>query len=142
MNGEASGGSTSGQRAGQPAQPRSDLYKQLINNDMVKELDDIEAISQQIFQHAEVLHNSWKNNGMTGSGPSFKLSAAQQVAPSIEQHPNPLSLNLRERGGTVSSPGSGNSAVSPGPQSNGGSGLKQPSHYTRQAGYSLSLIHI
>ena len=40
-----------------------DLYKQLIdNNDLVRELDDIEAISQQISQHAEVLYQSWKNN--------------------------------------------------------------------------------
>ena len=101
-NGEASGGSTSGSRAGQTTQPRSDIYKQLINNDMVKELDDIEAISQQIFQHAEVLHNSWKHNGMS-QGPQFKLSAAQQVSPSVEQHSvNPLSLNLRERGGFLS----------------------------------------
>ena len=42
-----------------------DIYKQLIDNDMVKELDDIEAISQQISQHAEVLYNSWKNNSMS-----------------------------------------------------------------------------
>ena len=131
-NGEASGGSTSGSRAGQTTQPRSDIYKQLINNDMVKELDDIEAISQQIFQHAEVLHNSWKHNGMS-QGPQFKLSAAQQVSPSVEQHSvNPLSLNLRERGGFLS-------PATPPPssaQSNGYSSLKQPSHYTRQAGYS------
>ena len=39
--------------------PSPDIYKQLIDNDMVKELDDIEAISQQISQHAEVLYNSW-----------------------------------------------------------------------------------
>ena len=46
-----------------------DLYKQLIDsNDMVKELDDIEAISQQISQHAEVLYNSWKSNGLGGNG--------------------------------------------------------------------------
>ena len=38
-----------------------DLYQQLIDsNDLVKELDDIEAISQQISQHAEVLYQSWK----------------------------------------------------------------------------------
>jgi serine/threonine-protein phosphatase 2A regulatory subunit B'' len=40
-----------------------DLYRQLIDsNDLVKELDDIEAISQQISQHAEVLYQSWKSN--------------------------------------------------------------------------------
>ena len=86
-NGHSSGGTTRGQ-------PSSDIYKQLINNDMVKELDDIEAISQQIFQHAEVLHNSWKNNGVS-QGPQFKLSTAQQQvsSPGLDH-----SLNLRERG--------------------------------------------
>ena len=39
-----------------PAEQGSgDIYKQLINNDMVKELDDIEAISQQISQLLIVL---------------------------------------------------------------------------------------
>ena len=78
-----------------------DIYKQLINNDMVKELDDIEAISQQISQHAEVLYNSWKNNGMSQS-PQFKLSSAQSVSPSLEESNNPLTRDLRERGGTSS----------------------------------------
>lgn len=42
---------------------RGDLYQQLIdNNDLVRELDDIEAISQQISQHAEVLYQNWKQN--------------------------------------------------------------------------------
>ena len=61
-----------------------DLYKQLIdNNDLVRELDDIEAISQQISQHAEVLYQSWKNNqqgdsgggGGGGSGPPAPVAA-------------------------------------------------------------------
>ena len=40
----------------------SDLYQQLIDsNDLVKELDDIEAISQQISQHAEVLYQNWRD---------------------------------------------------------------------------------
>ena len=63
-----------------------DIYKQLIDNDMVKELDDIEAISQQISQHAEVLYNSWKNNnnnnvggvaeaGGGGGGSQYKLGS-------------------------------------------------------------------
>ena len=40
-----------------------DLYQQLIeNNDLVRELDDIEAISQQISQHAEVLYQNWKQH--------------------------------------------------------------------------------
>ena len=136
-NGHSSSGSGAGITRGQ-TQPSSDIYKQLINNDMVKELDDIEAISQQIFQHAEVLHNSWKNNGMTQPRPGqFKLSTSQQ-GPSLDHSvsspsPSPLSLSLhnRERGGGGFL------------QSNGGSGgsgntgsLKQPSHYTRQAGYS------
>jgi len=83
----------------------------LINNDMVKELDDIEAISQQISQHAEVLYNSWKTAGMTQGPSQFKLStAAGAASPDISE----ASSSLRERGGS----------------------LKQPSHYTRQAGYS------
>ena len=36
-------------------------------------MDDIEAISQQISQHAEVLYQSWKNNGMTQGPGKFKL---------------------------------------------------------------------
>ncbi len=141
-NGHSSSGSGAGITRGQ-TQPSSDIYKQLINNDMVKELDDIEAISQQIFQHAEVLHNSWKNNGMTQPRPGqFKLSTAQQ-GPSLDHSvsspspsPSPLSLSLhnRERGGggfLQSNGGSGGS----GSVGNTGS-LKQPSHYTRQAGYS------
>ena len=56
-----------------------DLYKQLRdNNDMVKELDDIEAISQQISQHAEVLYNSWKSNGLSHSGGGSPGSGPQQ----------------------------------------------------------------
>ena len=136
-NGHSSAGSGSG-----AAQPTSDLYKQLINNDMVKELDDIEAISQQIFQHAEVLHNSWKNNGMS-QGPQFKLGAAGRGAGPGPAQPGPVSpggaglgspLSLaaapqrsaeRERGGQQQQQ-----------QQTNGSSLKQPSHYTRQAGYS------
>ena len=51
-NGLSSSGSGEVNRG--QTQQSGDIYKQLINNDMVKELDDIEAISQQIFQHAEV----------------------------------------------------------------------------------------
>jgi hypothetical protein len=52
----------------------ADLYQQLIeSSDLVKELDDIEAISQQISQHAEVLYQTWKNNGMT-NGPGIDFS--------------------------------------------------------------------
>ena len=87
-------------------QGSGDIYKQLINNDMVKELDDIEAISQQISQHAEVLYNSWKTAGMTQGPSQFKLSSTAGAT-------SPDS-NTIERGGS----------------------LKQPSHYTRQAGYS------
>ena len=40
-----------------------DIYRQLIDSsDLVKELDDIEAISQQISQHAEVLYQNCKSN--------------------------------------------------------------------------------
>ena len=98
-----------------PAQPGSggsgDIYKQLINNDMVKELDDIEAISQQISQHAEVLYNSWKTGGLTQGPSQFKISTAAGAPQSPD---NSAASSLRERGGS----------------------LKQPSHYTRQAGYS------
>ena len=95
-----------------PAEQGSgDIYKQLINNDMVKELDDIEAISQQISQHAEVLYNSWKTGGLTQGPSQFKISAAAGTPKSPD---NSAASNLRERGGS----------------------LKQPSHYTRQAGYS------
>jgi hypothetical protein len=52
----------------------ADLYQQLIeSSDLVKELDDIEAISQQISQHAEVLYQTWKNNGMT-NGPGIDFT--------------------------------------------------------------------
>lgn len=114
---DRSGSKTNGHSSGTSAQPSSDLYKQLINNDMVKELDDIEAISQQISQHAEVLYNSWKTNGMT-QGPQFKLSAAQAVSPSLDHSTNPLSQNLRERGGTLSAR-----------PENGAQQARQPSHY-------------
>lgn len=64
---------------------KPDIYKQLIDNDMVKELDDIEAISQQISQHAEVLYNSWKNKGgvvsqQTGPGGTSPPSDQHQSA--------------------------------------------------------------
>ena len=137
---ERPGSKTNGQHSSNSSrgQPSSDLYKQLINNDMVKELDDIEAISQQIFQHAEVLHNSWKNNGMT-QGPQFKLSAAQQVSPD-HSNTNSLSLGLRERGGYHQSQTNGaansNTTTKQSPSGSSTGSLKQPSHYTRQAGYS------
>jgi len=114
---DRSGSKTNGHSSGQSAPPYSDLHKQLLNNDMVKELDDIEAISQQISQHAEVLYNSWKTNGMT-QGPQFKLSAAQAVSPSLDHSTNPLSQNLRERGGSLS-----------GRPENGAQQARQPSHY-------------
>lgn len=76
-----------------PAQG-GDIYKQLIdNNDMVKELDDIEAISQQISQHAEVLYNSWKSNGLShGQG---KLGSGRGGSGSSDGGREAL----RERGG-------------------------------------------
>ena len=73
--GRAGNGSPAGGAGGQ-----QDLYRQLIDsNDLVKELDDIEAISQQISQHAEVLYQSWKNNnGLTQNPSKFKLAQQQQ----------------------------------------------------------------
>ena len=112
-----------------------DIYQQLIDNDMVKELDDIEAISQQISQHAEVLYNSWKNNNnntSSANGMSHvvaptsptspintlkrnNLLQQQSVSPSLEdQSNNTLSRDLRERGGGRNSP-----APSSGPYANG-----------------------
>ena len=113
-----------------------DIYQQLIDNDMVKELDDIEAISQQISQHAEVLYNSWKNNSNNnnnsgavhsngvmshgvggGSSPTSPVNTLkrnnllqhqQSISPSLDdQSSNPLSRDLRERGGGRSSPAIG-----------------------------------
>lgn len=76
--GGRSNGHTSSGQEGPGGEGSGDLYKQLIDsNDMVKELDDIEAISQQISQHAEVLYNSWKSNGLTQPTPQqFKLGSA------------------------------------------------------------------
>lgn len=54
-------------RQGHQQQQQGNLYQQLIDNDLVRELDDIEAISQQISQHAEVLYQSWKNNASPNS---------------------------------------------------------------------------
>ena len=82
-----------------PAEQGSgDIYKQLINNDMVKELDDIEAISQQISQHAEVLYNSWKTGGLTQGPSQFKISTAAGAPQSPD---NSAASSLRERGGSL-----------------------------------------
>ena len=110
--GPQTNGHSSSDRAAQEGSGGSgDIYKQLINNDMVKELDDIEAISQQISQHAEVLYNSWKTGGLSQGPSQFKISTAAGAPQSPD---NSAASSLRERGGS----------------------LKQPSHYTRQAGYS------
>ena len=108
---KTNGHSSSDPPAEQGSGGSGDIYKQLINNDMVKELDDIEAISQQISQHAEVLYNSWKTGGLTQAPSQFKISAAAGAPQSPDSS---AASSLRERGGS----------------------LKQPSHYTRQAGYS------
>ena len=56
----------------------SDLYQQLIDsNDLVKELDDIEAISQQISQHAEVLYQNWKTNSQPREAKQNHYTASQ-----------------------------------------------------------------
>merc|ERR1711892_656830 len=115
--GKGVGGHKSNGHSSRQSSSTGDIYKQLIDNDMVKELNDIEAISQQISQHADVLYNSWKTNGMT-QGPQFKLSAAQAVSPSLDHSTNPLSQNLRERGGSLS-----------GRPENGAQQARQPSHY-------------
>ena len=55
------------------------MYRQLIDsNDLVRELDDIEAISQQISQHAEVLYQSWKNNADPSSPTSAQATSSRQ----------------------------------------------------------------
>lgn len=57
------GASHSNNGSASPGASSNNLYQQLIDSsDLVKELDDIEAISQQISQHAEVLYQNWKSN--------------------------------------------------------------------------------
>ena len=63
----------------------------------VKELDDIEAISQQISQHAEVLYQSWKNNGMTQGPGKFKLpTTSNNSAPSSPMSGSPTTNGVTE----------------------------------------------
>ena len=84
--------------------PAADLYQQLIeSSDLVKELDDIEAISQQISQHAEVLYQSWKNNGMTQGPGKFKLPTTTSSAPSSPMSAVPNGIMDGATGGSSSS---------------------------------------
>jgi hypothetical protein len=83
--------------------PSADIYKQLIDNDMVKELDDIEAISQQISQHAEVLYNSWKSNNNNNGG----LSQPGGLGPA----PSHLRQSAELSGGVNNSHNSSSSAA-------------------------------
>ena len=83
-----------------------DLYQQLIeSSDLVKELDDIEAISQQISQHAEVLYQTWKNNGMTQGPGKFKLPTtnANPSSSSAPTTPTSNGLDGASGGGATSS---------------------------------------
>jgi hypothetical protein len=84
--------------------PAADLYQQLIeSSDLVKELDDIEAISQQISQHAEVLYQSWKNNGMTQGPGKFKLPTTTSSAPSSPMSSVPNGIMDGAAGGSTPS---------------------------------------
>ena len=66
-----------------------DVYRQLIDsNDLVRELDDIEAISQQISQHAEVLYQSWKNNAAP-TAPTAPSPTAASPSRQQQQHQLP-----------------------------------------------------
>ena len=90
----------------------SDVYHQLIDgNDMVKELDDIEAISQQIRQHADVLYQSWKNNTIGGpnqfqtipgpsSGPSYQRSLSNPPSgPPASNYSQERSVSVMDHNG-------------------------------------------
>eukprot|EP00095_Tigriopus_kingsejongensis_P009734 maker-scaffold429_size173697-snap-gene-0.35 protein:Tk09734 transcript:maker-scaffold429_size173697-snap-gene-0.35-mRNA-1 annotation:"hypothetical protein D910_10866" len=78
------------QRGGTSSNPRGDLYQQLIdNNELVRELDDIEAISQQISQHAEVLYQNWKQNTV----PRLGNTPSQSGPSDIESNGSTTSLN-------------------------------------------------
>ena len=70
----------------------SDLYQQLIDsNDLVKELDDIEAISQQISQHAEVLYQNWKSNSLPRTGGGGGGGGSTSLTTSSNNSNNPSS---------------------------------------------------
>jgi hypothetical protein len=71
----------------------------------VKELDDIEAISQQISQHAEVLYQSWKNNGMTQGPGKFKLPTTSNNSAPTSPMPGNTSTNGVTEGASGSSGG-------------------------------------
>lgn len=67
------GGSPRGGEIEAAASKDQNLYQQLIDSsDLVKELDDIEAISQQISQHAEVLYQNWKTNSQPRPQPQVR----------------------------------------------------------------------
>jgi hypothetical protein len=77
--GDGGGGGGGGPGGSRRSSADSDVYRQLIDsNDLVRELDDIEAISQQISQHAEVLYQSWKNNASTPTTPTSPNGASQE----------------------------------------------------------------
>ena len=96
-----------------------DLYQQLIDsNDLVKELDDIEAISQQISQHAEVLYQSWKQQEAS--------KQQQNTAGHIYKQSNTLPSNSsRASAGHIPSPSTGSL-----PRTGGG---YQPGDFTKRA---------
>ena len=70
-----------------------DVYRQLIDsNDLVRELDDIEAISQQISQHAEVLYQSWKNNAAAPANASSPNSSAPSRQQQLQHQPRRIPI--------------------------------------------------
>ena len=111
-----------------------DLYQQLIDsNDLVKELDDIEAISQQISQHAEVLYQNWKSNSLPTNSSASRPAPLSPTPSSTMEHPQRVSSASTTYGAGVGFPkrsiiengySNGSSATSTSsngkPRSNGG----------------------
>ena len=85
-----------------------DVYRQLIDsNDLVRELDDIEAISQQISQHAEVLYQSWKNNAApTAPSPAAASPSRQQQHQLQQLQHQPRHIPIQRQNSAPPSPSS------------------------------------
>ena len=111
-----------------------DLYQQLIDsNDLVKELDDIEAISQQISQHAEVLYQSWKQQEANKHQQQQQQQYPHQQQPSSYgyKHSNTLPSNKSSAVGAHHASSSTGSL----PRTSG----YQPGDFTRRATSPLKI---
>lgn len=90
-----------------------DVYRQLIDsNDLVRELDDIEAISQQISQHAEVLYQSWKNNASSPNSASPSRQQQQQLQQQQQPRRIPIQRQNSAPPSHASPPGPSSSSFS------------------------------